>query len=73
MLTASERCLRRYNHEIVPGSTIVVGTEQGLYCRVVALPERVLRLRSTKDDGTVLEQEYPLEAALLAKVHSIGC
>jgi len=54
----------------VPGRTIVVGTEQGLYARVTRLEEPVLRLRSTKDDGSSMEQEYPLDAALLAKV---GC
>ena len=58
----------RYNHSIVPGRTIVVGTEQGLYARAAALAAPVLRLRSTIDDGSCLEQEFPLDADLLAKV-----
>ena len=46
----------------------MVGTEQGLYARAVALAAPVLRLRSTIDDGSCLEQEFPLDADLLAKV-----
>ena len=60
----------RYNHEIVPGRTIVVGTEQGLYARVAPLAEPVLRMRSTKEDVISLEQEFPLDAEVLAKVGS---
>lgn len=59
--------MRKYNSEIVPGRTIVVGTQQGLYARVAALDEPVLRLRSTRDDGVSLEQEFPLQAEVLAK------
>lgn len=52
----------------MPGRTIVVGTEQGLYARVVPLAQPVLRLRSSRDDGTTAEREFPLDADLLAKV-----
>ncbi len=58
----------RYNHAIVPGRTIVVGTEQGLYARVARLAAPVLRLRSTTDDGTAVEHEFPLQEEMLAKV-----
>lgn len=56
----------------MPGRTIVVGTEQGLYARVVPLAQPVLRLRSTRDDGTTAEREFPLDADLLAKVGWCG-
>lgn len=58
----------RYNHTLVPGRTLVVGTEQGLQARVQALAGPVLRLRSTRDDGASLETELPLEARALAEV-----
>lgn len=64
--------MRKYNSEIVPGRTIVVGTEQGLYARVVPLAQPVLRLRSTRDDGTTAEREFPLDADLLAKEAQAG-
>lgn len=41
---------------------------QGLFARVRRLAEPLLRLRSTKDDGTVLKAEYPLEEGILAAV-----
>ena len=59
---------RRYNPDLVPGCTIVVGTEQGLYARVERLAEPLLRLRATRDDGEVLETELPLLAEALAEV-----
>ena len=64
--------MRKYNHALVPGRTIVVGTEQGLHARIARLARPVLRLRSTKDDGMVLEHEYELDEALLAVVSSGG-
>ena len=45
-----------------------MGTEQGLYARVLPLAEPVLRLRSTKDDGTSAEREFALDADMLAQV-----
>jgi hypothetical protein len=52
----------------------VVGTEQGLHAHVAALAEPVLRLHSTRDDGTSLEIELPLEASALAQVRACaGC
>jgi hypothetical protein len=45
-----------------------VGTEQGLYARVRSLEQPVLRLRSTRDDGSTLETELPLDADALAQV-----
>ncbi|KAL4857393.1 hypothetical protein ACK3TF_002272 [Chlorella vulgaris] len=59
--------MRKYNHTLTPGRTIVVGTEQGLHAHVAALAEPVLRLHSTRDDGTSLEIELPLEASALAQ------
>ncbi|PRW33024.1 GHMP kinase [Chlorella sorokiniana] len=64
--------MRKANPDIVPGRTIVVGTQQGLYARVRRLAEPLLRLRSTKDDGTVLEAEYPLEEGPLAAEAAAG-
>lgn len=46
----------------------MVGTEQGLYARVAPLAQPVLRLRSSKPDGTSCEREFPLDADLLAQV-----
>ncbi len=46
----------------------MVGTEQGLYARVAPLAQPVLRLHSSKPDGTSCEQEFPLDADLLAQV-----
>lgn len=60
----------RQNPDIVPGRTIVVGTQQGLYAHITPLAAPVLRLRSTKNDGSVLECELPLEEATLAEA---GC
>lgn len=64
--------MRKYNSDIVPGRTIVVGTEQGLYARVLPLAEPVLRLRSTKDDGTSAEREFALDADMLAQEAQAG-
>ncbi|PSC73195.1 GHMP kinase [Micractinium conductrix] len=64
--------MRKYNHALVPGRTIVVGTEQGLHARIARLARPVLRLRSTKDDGMVLEHEYELDEALLAVAAQAG-
>ena len=58
--------MRKYNHDIAPGRTIVVGTEQGLHARVRALGERVLRLRSTTDEGARMEHDCPLDPEALA-------
>lgn len=46
--------------------------KQGLYARVRRLAEPLLRLRSTKDDGSVAEAEYPLDEALLAAVRAFN-
>ncbi|KAL4448932.1 hypothetical protein ABPG77_007649 [Micractinium sp. CCAP 211/92] len=64
--------MRKYNAAIVPGRTIVVGTEQGLYARVAPLAQPVLRLHSSKPDGTSCEQEFPLDADLLAQEAQAG-
>lgn len=61
----------RQNHELVPGRTLVVGTEQGLFARVRRLPAPLLRLRSTRDDGSTEERELPLDEAALAEVRAV--
>lgn len=37
-----------------PGRAIVIGTEQGLYCRVQALAEPHLVISAVTEDGTAL-------------------
>lgn len=66
---AFPRC-RACSSSLAPVASHLAGafTVQGLYARVRRLAEPLLRLRSTKDDGTVLETEYPLEEGLLAAV-----
>jgi hypothetical protein len=52
---------RKHNADLLPGRTLVVGTEQGLYARARPLPRAVLLLHSTTDEGEHLSQEFPLE------------
>lgn len=44
---------RRSNPEVLPGRTIVCGTEQGLYCRAQRLHSRELVVQATTEDGCV--------------------
>ena len=52
----------RYNNSLVAGRTIIAGlTSFGLYAKAKLLDERVLRIRSTTDTGTVYERDLPLD------------
>ncbi len=46
--------LRRANSGVQPGRTIVIGTEQGLYCRVRALAAPRLVVSAVTEDGQPL-------------------
>jgi galactokinase len=60
-------CFCRYNHEIPPGCTIVAGLNYGLYARVRPIgDQKILRLRSTTEDGQIFETELPLDEDVLA-------
>ncbi|KAL4530584.1 hypothetical protein Ndes2526B_g02068 [Nannochloris sp. 'desiccata'] len=59
--------MRKYNHELIPpGRTIVAGLTYGLYAKVRTLEERVLRLRSTTEDGKIFQTELSLDEDVLA-------
>jgi hypothetical protein len=64
----------RYNPDIRPGRTIVVGTEQGLHARYRTLELPAFILRSTTDDGAEVVHSYDLadQDALAAEAQRGG-
>ncbi|KFM28609.1 Galactokinase [Auxenochlorella protothecoides] len=53
--------MRASNPDIVPGRTIVVTTEQGLYARARRRDDALLHLTSTTNDGRRLSQTFDLQ------------
>ena len=63
----------RFNSEITPGMTIVVGTNQGIHARVRACAERKMVLTCTRNDGSkVGPYEIPMEQEALLAVAKEG-
>jgi galactokinase len=63
----------RFNSEITPGMTIVVGTNQGIHARVRVCAERKMVLTCTRNDGSkVGPYEIPMEQEALLAVAKEG-
>eukprot|EP00890_Picochlorum_soloecismus_P002113 jgi/Picsp_1/2902/NSC_01127-R1_galactokinase len=64
--------MRKYNGDIACGSTIVMGINYGLYARARRLEERVLRLRSVREDGAEEKAELAMDEEVLGTLAKAG-